>query len=201
VLSYCLLGNHYHLMLEVTHGNLAWGMHRLNSIFASRFNSRHGYVGSHLFQKRYFSKLIENHRYLMVAHTYVALNPVEAGVCRHAETWPWSSTGALLGHRAPAPVLAVDRALRLIHSDRETARVHLLKSIRFPQRKRLLKEPSPQNIRDLRRYHEMTFAQLAEHFGTSETTLRRLCAQRGGKVPGTFPPPNADVDNPPPPTT
>jgi REP element-mobilizing transposase RayT len=201
VLSYCFLGNHYHLMLEVPHGNLAWGMHRLNSIFASRFNSRHGYVGSHLFQKRYFSKLIESHRYLLVAHAYVALNPVEAGLSRHAETWPWASTGALLGHRAAASVLSADRALELIHRDRETARAHLLKAIRFPERKRLLKEPTPQNLRDLRRYHDMTFAQLAEHFGTSEATVRRISARGDGKVPGTFPSPTAPLDNPPPPTT
>src|SRR3954451_9098342 len=196
VLSYCFLGNHYHLMLEVPHGNLAWGMHRLNSIFASRFNSRHGYVGSHLFQKRYFSKLIENHRYLMVAHAYVALNPVEAGLCRHAETWSWSSAGALLGHRPPARVLSADRALELIHRDRSTAREHLQKAIRFPERRRLLKAPTPQNIRDLREYHDMTFGQLAEHFGVSKATVRRISERADPKVPGNFGSPAEAVDKP-----
>jgi len=201
VLAYCFLGNHYHLMLEVPHGNLAWGMHRLNSIFASRFNKRHGYVGSHLFQKRYFSKLIENHRYLLVAHAYIALNPVEAGLCRHAETWSWSSTGALLGHRAPATVLSADRALELIHRDRSTAREHLLKAVRFPERKRLLTEPTPQHVRDLREYHGMTLVQIADHFGLSKATVLRLSKRGEPKVPGTFGSPAAAVDKPPGSTT
>ena len=197
VLSYCFLGNHYHLMLEVPHGNLAWGMHKLNSNFASRFNKRHGYVGSHLFQKRYFSKLIENHRYLMVAYAYVALNPVEAGLCRYPETWSWSSTGALLGHRAPAAVLSVGRALELIHRDPSSARELLSKAIRFPERKRLLKEPTAQNIQDLRIYHDMTLAELAAHFGLSKATVRRLAEPGEPKVPGTFGSPGADLDKPP----
>ena len=201
VLSYCFLGNHYHLMLEVPHGNLAWGMHRLNSNFASRFNKRHGYVGSHLFQKRYFSKLIENHRYLMVAHAYVALNPVEAGLCRYPETWSWSSTGALLGHRAPASVLALDRALQLIHREPASARELLRRSIRFPERKRLLKESTPENIHDLRLYHGMTLVDLAAHFGLSKATVRRLAEQGEPRVPGTFGSSAAPVDNPPPPAT
>ena len=197
VVSYCFMGNHYHLLIEVPHGNLAWGMHRLNSTFASRFNQQHGYVGSHLFQKRYFSKLVEDHRYLMVAHAYIALNPVEANLCRHPETWSWSSTAALLGHRAPSAVLDHERALELIHKDPVTARDLLRDAIRFPERKRLLKEPTPQNVRDLRMYHDMTWAALAESFGLSRAAVQRIAARGEQKVPGTFCSPADALDEPP----
>ncbi len=197
VLSYCFMGNHYHLLLEVPHGNLAHGMHRLNSTFASRFNRRHDYVGSHLFQKRYFSRLIQDYRHLLVAFTYVALNPVEARIARHAELWPWASTGALLGLRAPTAVLAHQRALELIHHDPLRARQRLRDSIRFPERKRLLLEPTPANIRDLHAYHDLSFTELAAHFRLSKATISRLAAQRETKVPGTFVSPANAVDKPP----
>jgi REP element-mobilizing transposase RayT len=201
VLSYCFMGNHYHLMLEVPHGNLAWGMHRLNSTFASRFNRRHGWVGSHLFQKRYFSKVVEDHRYLMIAFGYVAMNPVKAKLCRRPELWSWSSTPALLGLRAPAAVLDRSRALELIHRDPRTARTLLREAIYNPERERLLKEPTPQNLLDLREYHDMTLAELAAHFGLSLATVRRRAEQGEKKVPGTFFSPTDAVDKPPPSTT
>ena len=94
-------------------------------------------------------------------------------------------------------MLSTDRALELIHRNPSTARELLLKAIRFPERKRLLKEPTPQNIHDLRLYHDMTFTQMAAHFGLSKATVRRLAERGEPKVPGTFGSPPVDVDKPP----
>lgn len=89
-LAYCLMNTHVHLLLETPHANLSAGMHRLQSGYAQRFNRRHDRVG-HLFQSRYGAVRIESDRQLCGTAAYIARNPVEAGLCRRAEEWRWSS--------------------------------------------------------------------------------------------------------------
>jgi REP-associated tyrosine transposase len=87
--AYCLLPNHYHLIVETRREDLSKGMQRLNGLYAQRFNRRHDRVG-HLFQNRYASYLIENDEYFERAVAYVRANPVEAGLCTRSEDWPWA---------------------------------------------------------------------------------------------------------------
>jgi putative transposase len=88
--AYCLMPNHYHLVVETTQPQLSEGMHRLNFLYAQGFNDRYERDG-HLFQNRFGARLIAEERYLARACAYVEENPVRAGLSPTAESWPWSS--------------------------------------------------------------------------------------------------------------
>jgi putative transposase len=108
--TYCLLGNHYHLVVETPLANISIGMRQLNGLFARRFNSRYELEG-HVFQARFRSILIENEPYLLEVCRYVVLNPVRAGLCEHPADWPWSSFNAIVGKTESPVPLALDRLL------------------------------------------------------------------------------------------
>jgi putative transposase len=98
---YCLMGNHYHLVVETPRPNLPVGMRQLNGLYARRFNLRHRRCG-HVFQARYRSILIEKESHLLEACRYVVLNPVRAGICAHPRDYRWSSYRATAG-LSPSP--------------------------------------------------------------------------------------------------
>ncbi len=99
--GYCLMDNHYHLLIETPEANLSRGMRQLNGVYTQRFNRSHGRVG-HVFQGRYKAILVERDAYLLELARYLVLNPVRAGLCKRAEDWPWSSYRAT-ADLAPAP--------------------------------------------------------------------------------------------------
>jgi len=88
-LAYCVLGTHYHLVLETRRESLSSGLHRLNWLYAMYFNARHGLFG-HVFADRFSARVIESEEYLFDACAYVLLNPVKAGLCERPGDWPWS---------------------------------------------------------------------------------------------------------------
>jgi putative transposase len=90
---YCLLDNHFHLVVQTERLSLSEGMHRLNFLHAQRFNRRHNRVG-HLFQNRFDARVVEGDEHLAVVCEYVAANPVRAGLCGQIEDWKWTG-GAL----------------------------------------------------------------------------------------------------------
>ena len=96
VYAFCLMGNHYHLVIEATRAELSGGVQRLNGVYAQRFNRRHGRWG-HLFGGRFASWVIETDEHLYDACRYVLENPVRAGLCERTDDWPWS--GSLWGRR------------------------------------------------------------------------------------------------------
>jgi putative transposase len=109
-LAWCLMDNHFHLVLETPTANLARGMRQLNGRYAQRFNGRHKRVG-HLFQGRYNALLVERGPYLLEACRYTVLNPARLRTPRPYDTWPWSSYQATAG-LAPRPSwLALNRLL------------------------------------------------------------------------------------------
>jgi REP element-mobilizing transposase RayT len=85
----CLMPNHYHLILETTGPRLSAGMHRLNGVYAERFNAKYRRSG-HLFGDRFHTRIIEDEDHLYAAYRYVLNNPVRAGLCKTAADWPWS---------------------------------------------------------------------------------------------------------------
>jgi REP-associated tyrosine transposase len=87
--AYCLMGTHYHLLLEGTSANLSRLMHRLNSRYAQRFNERHGRHG-HLFGERYTVRVVHDEEQLVQTYDYIDGNPAKAGLCDASERWPWS---------------------------------------------------------------------------------------------------------------
>ena len=94
--AFCLMGNHYHLLLETPDGNLSLGMRQLNGVYTQNLNRRHGRVG-HVFQGRFKAILVQKSAYLLELSRYVVLNPVRAGMVADAGDWPWSSYGAVVG--------------------------------------------------------------------------------------------------------
>lgn len=88
--SYCLMGNHYHAVVETPDGNLSEAMHFLNGVFTQASNRRHQRTG-HLLEGRFSSVPIDNDVYLRNANLYVAWNPVASGLVAHPAEWPWSS--------------------------------------------------------------------------------------------------------------
>jgi REP element-mobilizing transposase RayT len=87
--AYCLMGTHYHLVVEAPRQLLSSGLQRLNWRYAMYFNARHGLFG-HLFADRFSTRVIESEQYLFEACAYVLLNPVKAELCDRVEQWPWS---------------------------------------------------------------------------------------------------------------
>ncbi|MFA9218877.1 MAG: transposase [Sphingomonadaceae bacterium] len=88
--SFCMMPNHYHLLLETLESNLARGMRQLNGQYSQYFNRRHDLVG-HLFQGRYKAILVQKESYLLELSRYVVLNPVRAKLCTAVDDWRWSS--------------------------------------------------------------------------------------------------------------
>lgn len=96
--AYCLMGTHWHLLLETPEPNLSCGMARLNSCYSQWFNHRHGRHG-HLLQGRYHAILVDKESYLLELCRYVVLNPVRAHMVQRVDQWPWSSYLTTVGRR------------------------------------------------------------------------------------------------------
>lgn len=94
--TYCLMDNHYHLLIETPDGNLSKGMRQLNGIYTQKFNWHHGRVG-HIFQGRFKAILVDRDSYLLELCRYVVLNPVRAGITANPDAYPWSSYRAIAG--------------------------------------------------------------------------------------------------------
>ena len=118
--AYCLMSNHFHLLLSTPEPDLARGMQRLNGRYGQRFNLRHARKG-HLFEGRYGARLVESESHLLEAARYVVLNPVRAGLCASPGDWPWSSYRANAGLESPPTFLAEDFILDLVAGDRTRA--------------------------------------------------------------------------------
>lgn len=117
--AFCVMTNHYHLVLRTPEPNIAAGMHRLNMIYAQAFNRRHEFSG-HLFQARYWSGVLSSDDYLLEASRYVVLNPVRASLTRGPHEWGWSSYRQTVGLSQPAPYLSLDW-LRMFDVDQAKA--------------------------------------------------------------------------------
>ena len=96
VLAYCLMGNHYHLVLHTRQANLSRLMRQINGVYTQAFNRRHGLVG-HLFQGRFKAIVVDRDAYLMSLCPYVERNPVTAGWVTAPGEWTWSSYRAHVG--------------------------------------------------------------------------------------------------------
>ncbi len=94
--AYCLMNNHYHLVIETPDGNLSRGMRQLNGVYTQVFNRRHHRVG-HLFQGRFKAILVQKESHFLEVCRYVVLNPVRARSVKHPGEWKWSSYRATAG--------------------------------------------------------------------------------------------------------
>jgi len=119
--AYCLMTNHYHLVIETPDGQLSTGMRQLNGVYTQWFNRRHQRTG-HLFQGRFGAMLVEKESHLLEACRYVILNPVRARVVGHPSEWEWSSYNSTQGRCASHPCLTTDWVLGQFAGKRSRAR-------------------------------------------------------------------------------
>ncbi len=108
--AYCLMSNHYHLLVETPLANLSQGMRQLNGVYTQLFNRRNSKVG-HVFQGRFKAIVVDKEGYLLELARYIVLNPVRAGMVADAKDWPWSSYGAMVGSIDAPDWLATDALL------------------------------------------------------------------------------------------
>ena len=118
--AYCLMENHYHLLIETPEGNLSRGMRQFNGVFTQRVNRRHGRVG-HLFQGRFKAIVVERESYLLELCRYIVLNPLRAGMVPDIERYPWSSYPATRGLVEPLGWFTPDWVLSQFGTRRASA--------------------------------------------------------------------------------
>lgn len=130
--GYCLMSNHYHLLLETPDGNLAAGMRQLNGIYTQAYNRQHRKVG-HVFQGRYHAILVDKDRYLLELARYIVLNPVRAKMVKDANAYPWSSYRATAGTGSGPAWLHTDWLLSQFHRQRGQAQRRYREFVRAGQ--------------------------------------------------------------------
>ncbi|MCD6581014.1 MAG: transposase [Desulfuromusa sp.] len=113
--AYCLMTNHYHLLVQTPKGNLSRFMRHLNGVYTQRYNRRHGYDGQ-LFRGRYKAILVEEDNYLLELVRYIHRNPVRAGIIDNIEQYPWSSHHSYLSSEK-SNWLHKDFILKMFSSD------------------------------------------------------------------------------------
>jgi putative transposase len=104
VLSYCLMGTHWHAVIRTPQTTLSRGMRRLNSCYSRTFNDAHGRSG-HSIRHRFMSIPVEDANHQLELTRYLPLNPVRGGLASHPEDWPWSSYRMELGFTKAPPWL------------------------------------------------------------------------------------------------
>jgi REP element-mobilizing transposase RayT len=174
--AYCLMENHYHLLVETPRANLDDAMQRLNGTYAMRFNRHHERTG-HVFQGRYGARLVTDDAYALTVVRYIAANPVQAGMCASPEEWPWSSHAATAG-LAPQPRFLTATVLGWFGDHEEyrqfvTAGLAAASLERRPALAALVPSRNPQLIAAAHRTHGYSLAEIAAHLGVHRSTILR----------------------------
>lgn len=118
--GYCLMRNHYHLIIETPDGNLSKGMRQLNGVYTQAFNKRHRSVG-HVFQGRFKAILVQKDSHFLEVCRYVVLNPVRVKAVAHPRQWKWSSYNATAGMAQGDSCVTVDQILSQFGSRKASA--------------------------------------------------------------------------------
>lgn len=129
-LAYCLMPNHYHLLVWAPDDRLSAAMQHLGTTYTARVNARHGRDGP-LFRGRFHSIPVETDLYLGWAARYIHLNPLALGGVSDPAAFRWSSYRTYLGLRAAPSFLRVDVVSELFHGDRDRLRIYTESDQRF----------------------------------------------------------------------
>jgi putative transposase len=119
--AFCLLDNHYHLIIETLDPNLSLGLRQLNGVYTQAFNRAHQRVG-HVFQGRYKAIVVEKDSHLLELCRYVVLNPVRAGMVSKPKEWKWSSYKSTAYAGKVPEYLTIDWVLGQFSEEKTTAR-------------------------------------------------------------------------------
>ena len=114
--AYCLMDNHYHLLVETPLGNLPQIMHHINGAYTTYFNVKRKRSG-HLFQGRYKAILVAIDEYAKELSRYIHLNPVRAKLVETPEKYDWSSYKFYIGKQKPPKWLYRDFILSYFGND------------------------------------------------------------------------------------
>jgi REP element-mobilizing transposase RayT len=192
-LAYCLMDNHFHLVVETPLPNLGRGMRDFLSRFVQAFNRRHDTDGR-MFKERFHSVVVTGDRHFACLLRYVALNPVHAGFCSDPAEWRWSSHRQMAaGHESPLTACARVEELLDCWGGRAGARyIRLLSDggtfgrwdeATDPRPPRaaiadlLATMPREDAIRSARERHGYSIAEIAAEAGVSPATVSR-CTRR-----------------------
>ena len=118
--AYCLMGNHYHLLVQTPDSNLSKGMRQLNGVYTQAYNRRHNKTG-HLFQGRYKAILVDEDAYLLELSRYIVLNPVKANLVKQVDDWQWGSYRSMIGSALLPEWLSGDYLLAQFDDNRNKA--------------------------------------------------------------------------------
>lgn len=113
--AYCLIPNHYHLLVHTPHGNLGRVMRHIDGLYTQRYNRRHRIDGP-LFRGRYRAILVDADAYLLSVSRYIHRNPIDGvrPLVENLEEWPWSSFPAFIRRVPPAEWLFIDPTLDML---------------------------------------------------------------------------------------
>jgi REP element-mobilizing transposase RayT len=107
ILCYCLMGNHYHLLVKTPEANLGRAMRHINGLYTQRYNRLRKMDGP-LFRGRYKAILVEEDSYQLQLSRYIHRNPIEAGLVDQLEGYPWSSYPYYVSKMSPPDWLYQD---------------------------------------------------------------------------------------------
>lgn len=119
--TYCLMDNHFHILLSTPEANISRAMQRLNGRYAQAFNKKYQLTG-HLFQGRFYSSLVETEVHFLTIARYIELNPVTADLVGSPESWKWSGYRGLVGIENCAPFLSPEYVWSLFSADYQKAK-------------------------------------------------------------------------------
>ncbi len=139
VASYCLMTNHYHLLLQTPNANLSRSMRHLNGVYTQKYNKRHNYDGP-LFRGRYKSIVVDSDSYALELVRYIHRNPLEAGIVDDINKYQWSTHKAYLSSAEKWKWLYKDYILKLFSKSKS-------ESIRLY--KQFVKQEIPETISNI----------------------------------------------------
>jgi putative transposase len=174
VIAVVQMGNHYHLLVRLKHGNLRQFMHWINGSHARHMNERHDRCG-HFFQGRYWVDLVEEESYLFRLASYIHLNPVRAGLAVRPEDYPWSSYPGYIDPQRVLGWVNYDYLLRQLSPDPARAREIYRALVERDQRTR----PTP----PWRELKEGRFLGSDSWVRRTKDLLGLRAGRRGGEIP------------------
>ena len=142
--AYCLMGNHYHLLIQTPQANLSRVMRHLNGVYTQRYNRLEKTDGP-LFRGRYKAILVDADSYSLNVSRYIHLNPLAAGMVKNAAQYPWSSYPVYIGKREQPSWLTTSETLAMIGQRKQKQRYQSFveqgvdeDTAKFYERKKLL---------------------------------------------------------------